>query len=139
MERRRRRLLGGALSRRSRGPTDISRGIFAYNHAQWYVDDVLELAAVFGGGGGADVVFTLDRMAIALEDAQEQVASLSEQLSAAELRETELTAGADALAQQAGNLDQLLSDRHPQGEGQPSRPIRNAPPRAPRSSASAPS
>ena len=93
------------------GSTDISRGIFAYNHAQWYVDDVLELAAVFGGGGGADVVFTLDRMAIALEDAQEQVASLSEQLSAAESRETELTAGADALAQQAENLDQLLSDR----------------------------
>jgi murein DD-endopeptidase MepM/ murein hydrolase activator NlpD len=95
------------------GRTDISRGIFAYNHAQWYVDDVLELAAVFGGGGGADVVFTLDRMSIALEDAQEQVAALSEQLSAAESRETELTAGANALAQQAGDLDQLLSDRIP--------------------------
>ena len=32
------------------GRTDISRAIFAYNHAQWYVDDVLELAALFGGG-----------------------------------------------------------------------------------------
>jgi murein DD-endopeptidase MepM/ murein hydrolase activator NlpD len=27
---------------------DLERSIFAYNHAQWYVDDVLELAATFG-------------------------------------------------------------------------------------------
>jgi murein DD-endopeptidase MepM/ murein hydrolase activator NlpD len=95
------------------GRTDISRGIFAYNHAQWYVDDVLQLAAVFGGGGSADAVFSLDRMAIALEDAQKQVASLSEQLASAESRETELTVRADALALEAGNLDQLISDRIP--------------------------
>ena len=31
------------------GRTDIARAIFAYNHAQWYVDDVLQLAAMFGG------------------------------------------------------------------------------------------
>jgi murein DD-endopeptidase MepM/ murein hydrolase activator NlpD len=94
------------------GRTDVSRSIFAYNHAQWYVDDVLQLAALFGGGaGGGDVVFSLDRMAIALEEAQQRVASLSEQLDAAEAREAELTARADALARQAGNLDQLLSDR----------------------------
>ena len=95
------------------GSNDISRAIFAYNHAQWYVDDVLQLAAVFSGGGGADVVFTLDRMAIALEKAQEQVASLSEQLTAAEARQAELAARADAIAQEAANLGQLLSDRIP--------------------------
>ena len=121
------------------GRTDISRGIFAYNHAQWYVDDVLELAAVFGGGGGADVVFTLDRMSIALEDAQEQVASLSEQLDAAESRETELTAGADALAQRGREPRPAPLRPDPSRRRKPSRPIRNAPPRAPRSSASAPS
>jgi murein DD-endopeptidase MepM/ murein hydrolase activator NlpD len=93
------------------GRTDISRAIFAYNHAQWYVDEVLQLAGLFSGGGDTDVVFTLDRMAIALEDAQEQVASLSEQLSAARSSESELTARADALAQEARNLDLLLSDR----------------------------
>jgi murein DD-endopeptidase MepM/ murein hydrolase activator NlpD len=32
--------------------TDLPRAIFAYNHAQWYVDDVLELAALFGDDGG---------------------------------------------------------------------------------------
>ena len=31
------------------GTTDIARGVFAYNHAQWYVDDVLALASLFGG------------------------------------------------------------------------------------------
>ena len=29
---------------------DLSRAIFAYNHAQWYVDDVLEQARTFGDG-----------------------------------------------------------------------------------------
>jgi murein DD-endopeptidase MepM/ murein hydrolase activator NlpD len=38
---------------------DISRAIFAYNHAQWYVDDVLRLAAVFrkSDSGFADFPF----------------------------------------------------------------------------------
>ena len=73
------------------GRTDISRAIFAYNHAQWYVDDVLQLAAMFGGDlAGADAVFSLDRMAVALEEAQEQVAALAEQLAAAEAVESEL-------------------------------------------------
>src|SRR5688572_14962500 len=93
------------------GRTDISRAIFAYNHAQWYVDDVLELAALFGGGGGADAVFTLDRMALALEDAQEQVASLSDELAAAETRAAELTPIAEDLAARADDIELLLSDR----------------------------
>jgi murein DD-endopeptidase MepM/ murein hydrolase activator NlpD len=93
------------------GRTDISRAIFAYNHAQWYVDDVLELAALFGEGGDTDVVFTLDRMAIALEDAQQQVASLSDELAAAEARLAELTTVAEAFAAAADDLGLLLSDR----------------------------
>ena len=94
------------------GRTDIARAIFAYNHAQWYVDDVLQLAAMFGGDfASADAVFTLDRMALALEQAQEQVASLSEQLDAAEAAESEATAKSDRLTAAAENLGQLLSDR----------------------------
>ena len=93
------------------GRTDISRAIFAYNHAQWYVDDVLQLAALFGGGGGADAVFSLDRMAIALEDSQEQVALLSDQLAAAEAQAAELTPVAEERAARADDIDLLLSDR----------------------------
>ena len=94
------------------GRTDISRAIFAYNHAQWYVDDVLQLAAMFGGDvAGADVVFSLDRMALALEQAQEQVASLSEQLDAAEAAESASAAKSERLTAAAEDLEQLLSDR----------------------------
>ena len=32
------------------GATDISRAIFAYNHAQWYVDEVLAGARLYDGG-----------------------------------------------------------------------------------------
>ena len=94
------------------GRTDISRAIFAYNHAQWYVDDVLQLAAMFGGDvAGADVVFSLDRMALALEQAQEQVASLSEQLDAAEAAESASASKSERLTAAAEDLEQLLSDR----------------------------
>ncbi len=94
------------------GRTDISRAIFAYNHAQWYVDDVLQLAAMFGGElAGADAVFTLDRMAVALEDAQERVAAISEQLAAAEAAEAESAAKTERLAGVADDLELLVSDR----------------------------
>src|ERR687897_978993 len=94
------------------GRTDIERSIFAYNHAQWYVDDVLRLAAMFGGElAGADAVFTLDRMSIALEDAQARVATLSEQLAAAEAAQAELASKSDRLNAAAADLSLLLSDR----------------------------
>ena len=33
------------------GQVDIARGVFAYNHADWYVREVLDLAQVYGQGG----------------------------------------------------------------------------------------
>jgi murein DD-endopeptidase MepM/ murein hydrolase activator NlpD len=33
------------------GPTDIRRAVFAYNHADWYVNEVLDLARVYGQAG----------------------------------------------------------------------------------------
>ena len=93
------------------GRTDISRAIFAYNHAQWYVDDVLRTAAMFGGVANSDAVFELDRLGIALEEAQATVASLGEALSAAEARASELQIPADAARAEAQNLSLLLSDR----------------------------
>ena len=34
------------------GATDISSAVFSYNHAQWYVDEVLQLAQQYAGGVG---------------------------------------------------------------------------------------
>ena len=92
--------------------TDLQRAIFAYNHAQWYVDDVLELAALFGGAAGdGAVVFALDRLGIALDEAQAAVSSLSDALRAAEAREQELSGGVDAAVTAAEDPGLLLSDR----------------------------
>ena len=54
------------------GRTDLSRGVFAYNHADWYVRDVLDLAALYDNGGGV-LTFTLDRLQVKLDDARKQV------------------------------------------------------------------
>jgi murein DD-endopeptidase MepM/ murein hydrolase activator NlpD len=93
------------------GQTDISRAVFAYNHALWYVDDVLQLAALFAGGGGADVVFSLDRMGIALEEAEARVASLAEKLRSAQERQRQLDGRAALIRAEASDLALLLSDR----------------------------
>ena len=93
------------------GGADLARAVFAYNHADWYVDDVLELAAMFGQGSiGVDVVFTLDRLGIALEEAQTAVAELSEELRAAESRADEATSTAEAAFARA-EAQELLSDK----------------------------
>ncbi len=62
---------------------DLYRGVFAYNHADWYVQDVLELAQIYAGGGTI-ATFNLDRMQVALEDAREQVAEANQLLARAE-------------------------------------------------------
>jgi murein DD-endopeptidase MepM/ murein hydrolase activator NlpD len=58
---------------------DLRRGVFAYNHANWYVDDVLELARTFGAGG-AGAAFALDGLSEDLRAAELRVVEASEQL-----------------------------------------------------------
>jgi hypothetical protein len=55
------------------GRTDISRAVFAYNHAQWYVDEVLGLAADFGSGTGFD--FSASQAVFQVDALQKQIAS----------------------------------------------------------------
>jgi murein DD-endopeptidase MepM/ murein hydrolase activator NlpD len=61
------------------GQADISRAVFAYNHAQWYVDEVLGLAADFGSGTGVDfagsqAVFRVDALQRQIADARRTLA-----------------------------------------------------------------
>jgi murein DD-endopeptidase MepM/ murein hydrolase activator NlpD len=84
------------------GRTDISRAVFAYNHADWYVRDVLDLAGLLSGTGG-NVLFDLDGMGQELEAAGQAVAAANEELVAAlalerrlAKREARLLARADA-------------------------------------------
>jgi len=63
----------------SGGATDISRAVFSYNHAQWYVDEVLQLARLFGSGG-IDATFDLDRLQVSLGQARDKVVSANRRL-----------------------------------------------------------
>ncbi len=93
------------------GLIDVPRAIFAYNHAQWYVDDVLQLAELFGGGMGTDAVFTLDRLGIQLEEARTHLSELNEMLLAAQAVEQELAVVAEAANARSADPALPLSDK----------------------------
>jgi murein DD-endopeptidase MepM/ murein hydrolase activator NlpD len=67
----------------SGGQADISSAVFSYNHAQWYVDEVLQLAQLFGSGG-VDATFRLDRLQVSLSHARAAVVRANRRLVAAE-------------------------------------------------------
>jgi murein DD-endopeptidase MepM/ murein hydrolase activator NlpD len=90
------------------GATDLPRAIFAYNHAQWYVDEVLAGARLYGSGDAA-VGFTTAPSA-ELETAKAAIADLEAQLDRARRSERRLAGRADLLATRAGQVD-LLSHR----------------------------
>lgn len=77
------------------GVNDISRGVFAYNHAQWYVDEVLSLARLLGSD--SSLSFSLDVLQVDLEKAERRVASLSEEIAQTRAR-------ANALGRQAQRI-----------------------------------
>jgi murein DD-endopeptidase MepM/ murein hydrolase activator NlpD len=91
------------------GRTDLPRAIFAYNHAQWYVDEILGLARLYGQNG-VDVPFTYDRLQAKLEDAERTVAEQNRIVVRATLAERRLERRAHALDAQAGRA-KLLSER----------------------------
>jgi murein DD-endopeptidase MepM/ murein hydrolase activator NlpD len=93
----------------SGGQNDISRAVFSYNHAQWYVDEVLQLAQLFGTGG-VDATFTLDKLQISLDNARGLVAKANQKLVKALRRERAAARHARALRRQA-DATTLLSDR----------------------------
>jgi len=91
------------------GTADLRRSVFAYNHAEWYVDDVLELAAVFGQGRG-EVTLTYDTMQQDLGGAQLAIVQASEALTAA-LKERKRAARVEADLLAEVDRQQLFSDR----------------------------
>jgi murein DD-endopeptidase MepM/ murein hydrolase activator NlpD len=91
------------------GQTDISRAIFAYNHADWYVQEVLDLARVYGQSGITQTV-DLQKVQAQLDEARQEVVRANERLLSAQDQEEQarkvsqgLHARVDAAA--------LLSDR----------------------------
>jgi murein DD-endopeptidase MepM/ murein hydrolase activator NlpD len=93
----------------SGGQTDISQAVFSYNHADWYVQEVLDLARVYGNGTVAQTA-DLQRVQHALDAARARVVAVNKVLVAAEDREQSLAA---VSARLHAKIDQvaLLSDR----------------------------
>jgi len=68
------------------GQTDISRAVFSYNHADWYVREVLDLANVYGQGGLTQTA-DLQQVQVRLDAARRQVVRASAALVSARSRE----------------------------------------------------
>jgi murein DD-endopeptidase MepM/ murein hydrolase activator NlpD len=93
----------------SGGQTDISRAVFSYNHAQWYVDEVLQMAQLFGSGG-VQTTFTLDRLQVSLDAARARVVRASKKLVAAQKQVKKLWLHERSLRRRAAAA-RVLSDR----------------------------
>jgi murein DD-endopeptidase MepM/ murein hydrolase activator NlpD len=91
------------------GREDLQRAIFAYNHADWYVQEILELAALYSRTG-SDVAFELDRMQVSLDAARERIAKAARKLGAARAIERRLAGRESALVARADRA-RLLSDQ----------------------------
>jgi murein DD-endopeptidase MepM/ murein hydrolase activator NlpD len=90
------------------GANDISRGIFAYNHAQWYVDEVLSIARLLSGD--SSLSFSLDGLQVSLEKAERRVASISQTIAQTRARVGSLGRRAQQMLAKAETLP-LITER----------------------------
>jgi murein DD-endopeptidase MepM/ murein hydrolase activator NlpD len=91
------------------GRLDLERAVFAYNHADWYVKDVLDLAAMYGDGGGV-LTFSLDRLQVRLDEARNDVSSANRSLIRA-VRAARTARRAEVRLTRKAASAKLLSDR----------------------------
>jgi murein DD-endopeptidase MepM/ murein hydrolase activator NlpD len=93
----------------SGGGTDLSRAVYSYNHAQWYVDEVLSLSRLFGSGGPQATV-ALDRLQTQLSTSSGEVVTANRKLVGlrASVRRV---AGVEARVRHRAAATPLLSDR----------------------------
>jgi cell wall-associated NlpC family hydrolase len=66
------------------GQFDIARAVYCYNHASWYVNEVLGLASLYSRSGGANgIVFSAGQLKAQLASARTRVAASHKQLGPA--------------------------------------------------------
>jgi murein DD-endopeptidase MepM/ murein hydrolase activator NlpD len=92
------------------GRTDLPRAVFAYNHAQWYVDEILQLVGQLARLGPGGAVFALDRIGAGVDEAARDVKDAERQLAALRRRDRGLAARQSALLDRAESAP-VLSDR----------------------------
>jgi murein DD-endopeptidase MepM/ murein hydrolase activator NlpD len=87
----------------SGGQTDIAGAVFSYNHAQWYVDEVLQLAQQYDAGG-VSFANQLDGVQQQLDQAKQAVVDANARLLDAQAAVDELRARESDLLEQAQRL-----------------------------------
>src|SRR5262245_5250804 len=98
----------------SGGQTDIARAIFSYNHADWYVREVLDLAQVYGTGTVAQTA-DLEKLQAALDRARARVVAANRKLVAAQERRRavrSVSARLHARVDEAALLSDRLAAEH---------------------------
>ena len=91
------------------GTSDIAGAVFSYNHAQWYVDEVLQLAQQYENGG-VDFSSALDGAQEQLDLAKQAVLDANARVLDANAVVASLQVREDSLLAQADRTD-LFSDR----------------------------
>jgi murein DD-endopeptidase MepM/ murein hydrolase activator NlpD len=92
------------------GTTDLRRGVFAYNHADWYVNDVLSLAQLYAQSGGGELVVQLDQMRERVAAAEQRVADANQALLEAQAAEAVALAHEQEQLAKSDDIE-LLSER----------------------------
>ena len=90
----------------SGGQKDIARAVFSYNHAQWYVDEVLAAARLFRSGGAVAV----DRLQQGLSTSSADFAAASHDVAVARARAGAL-ARVEARFRRRADTAPFLSDQ----------------------------
>jgi murein DD-endopeptidase MepM/ murein hydrolase activator NlpD len=90
------------------GASDLYRAVYSYNHADWYVQEVLGLAQVYGSDG--TVAFSLDRLQVSLDAARAAVVAANARLLTAQAALHADTRTVASWQARAGTA-RLLSDR----------------------------
>jgi murein DD-endopeptidase MepM/ murein hydrolase activator NlpD len=93
----------------SGGATDVSRALFSYNHADWYVREVLALANVYAGGTIEAPEFDVTQ-SVDLSAAQARIDAASDALAHA-LADQERLSNLEDIAQARFAETDLLSDQ----------------------------
>jgi murein DD-endopeptidase MepM/ murein hydrolase activator NlpD len=88
--------------------TDIRQAVFSYNHATWYVDEVMQMAGLIGAGG--DASSAVDQMGERLAALRGRADQLTRKLEAAHAR-VQALARVEARLLRRADRERLLSDR----------------------------
>ena len=93
------------------GQFDIARAVYCYNHASWYVNEVMGLASLYSQSGGAlGGVFSAGDLKAQLASARSRVAASHAQLGTARARAEKL-ARSERRFLRVANSARLLSSR----------------------------